>query len=154
MILTIISVGNQPSTWEIKGLDYYTKQLPKELKLNFINVKGQQHPKRSIDEVLRLESKLISSKIDKNSYIVCWDSKGKELNNHQFSKFFEQSMIENRKLYFIIGGSFGIPSDILEKSHKIISVSNFTFPHRLFKIVLVEQIYRSFSIINNLPYHK
>ena len=64
MILTIISVGNQPSTWEITGLDYYTKQLPKELKLNFINVKGQQHPKRSIEEVLRLESKLISSKID------------------------------------------------------------------------------------------
>jgi|TARA_Y100000389_G_C17264262_1_gene414608 23S rRNA (pseudouridine1915-N3)-methyltransferase len=154
MILSIISVGNQPSSWEQAGIEYYTKQFPKELNLKLTNVKGQQHPKRSKEEVLKLESKLISSKIDKNSYIVSWDSKGEKLNNDQLSKFFEQSMLENRKLDFIIGGSFGIPKDILKKSNKIISVSNFTFPHRLFKIILIEQIYRSFSIINKLPYHK
>ena len=154
MLLNIISVGNSPSSWESIGIEYYTKQIPKEVSLNFINVKGQQHPKRSIEEVLKLESKLISSKIDSNGYIVCWDSSGESLNNFEFSKFFEKSMLENRKLVFIIGGSFGIPKDILKKSNKIISVSNFTFPHRLFKIILIEQIYRSFSIINKLPYHK
>jgi 23S rRNA (pseudouridine1915-N3)-methyltransferase len=149
MLLNIISVGNQPSSWESTGIDYYAKQIPKEVSLNFINVKGQQHPKRSKEEVLKLESKLISSKIDTNGYIVSWDSGGETLNNIEFSKFFE-----NTKLYFIIGGSFGIPRDILDNSNKIISLSSFTLPHRLFKIVLIEQIYRSFSILKNLPYHK
>ena len=154
MLLNIISVGNQPSSWESTGIDYYAKQIPKEVSLNFINVKGQQHPKRSKEEVLKLESKLISSKIDTNGDIVSWDSGGETLNNIEFSKFFEKSMLENTKLYFIIGGSFGIPRDILDNSNKIISLSSFTLPHRLFKIVLIEQIYRSFSILKNLPYHK
>lgn len=154
MLLNIISVGNQPSSWELAGIEYYTKQLPKEIGLNFINVKGQQHPKRSTKEVLKLESKLIWSKIDSNGYIVCWDSSGETLNNFEFSKFFEKSMLENIKLYFIIGGSFGIPRDVLDKCNKIISISSLTMPHRLFKIVLVEQIFRSFSILKNLPYHK
>ena len=88
------------------------------------------------------------------TYIVCWDSSGESLNNFEFSKFFERSMLENMKLYFVIGGSFGIPRDILDKSNKTISISSFTLPHRLFKIVLIEQIYRSFSILKNLPYHK
>ena len=154
MLLNIISVGNQPSPWESTGIEYYTKQIPKEISLNFINVKGQQHPKRSIKEVLKLESKLISSKIDPNGYIVCWDSKGEMLDNFEFSKFFEKSLLQNIKLYFIIGGSFGLPLDILGKSNKIISISSLTLPHRLFKIVLLEQIFRSFSILKNLPYHK
>lgn len=154
MLLNIISVGNQPSSWESTGIDYYAKQIPKEVSLNFINVKGQQHPKRSKEEVLKLESKLILSKIDPNGYIVSWDSGGETLNNIEFSKFFEKSMLENTKLYFIIGGSFGISRDILDNSNKIISLSSFTLPHRLFKIVLIEQIYRSFSILKNLPYHK
>lgn len=154
MLLNIISVGNPPSSWETTGIEYYTKQIPKEVNLNFINIKGQQHPKRSTEEVLKLESKLISSKIDSNGYIVCWDAGGESLNNFEFSKFFEKSMLENMKLYFVIGGSFGISRDILDKSNKIISISSFTLPHRLFKIVLIEQIYRSFSILKNLPYHK
>ena len=63
MLLNIISVGNSPSSWESTGIEYYTKQIPKEVSLNFINVKGQQHPKRSTEEVLKLESKLIKFRL-------------------------------------------------------------------------------------------
>jgi 23S rRNA (pseudouridine1915-N3)-methyltransferase len=154
MVLNIISVGNKLTPWESQGIAYYQKQLSKNISLNFIDIKGQQHPKRSIDEIKKLESELILSKISDDDYIISWDSRGKRINSNEFSKFFENSMLENLRLNFIIGGSFGLPEKIIEISDKVFSASSFTFPHRLFRIILVEQIYRSFSIINKAPYHK
>jgi 23S rRNA (pseudouridine1915-N3)-methyltransferase len=149
MNLTIISIGNKLSPWELEGINYYTKQLKNKININFINIKGQQHPKRSIEEALKLESDHILKKIPDDSFLISWDSNGEE-----FSKVFEKSMIKNLKLCFVIGGSFGLDKNILNNSQKVLSASNFTFPHRLFRIILIEQIYRAFSIISNSPYHK
>ena len=154
MVLNIISVGNKLTPWESQGIEYYQKQLPQNISLNFIDIKGQQHPKRSIDEVKKLESELILNKISDGDYIISWDSRGKKIDSKEFSKIFEDSMLKSLKLNFIIGGSFGLPEKIIEISDKVFSASSFTFPHRLFRIILVEQIYRSFSIINKAPYHK
>ena len=109
MVLNIISVGNKLTSWESQGIEYYQKQLPKNISLNFIDIKGQQHPKRSIDEVKKLESELILNKISEGDYLISWDSRGKKVDSKEFSKFFEDSMLTNLKLNFIIGGSFGLP---------------------------------------------
>ena len=154
MNLTIISIGNKLSPWELDGINYYTKQLKNKININFINIKGQQHPKRSIEEVLKLESDQIIQKIPEESYLISWDSDGDGLCSEKFSKILENSMSNNLKICFVIGGSFGLDKNILKKSQKVLSASNFTFPHRLFRIILIEQIYRAFSIINNSPYHK
>jgi 23S rRNA (pseudouridine1915-N3)-methyltransferase len=154
MNLTIISIGNKLSPWELEGIDYYTKQLKNKINLNFINIKGHQHPKRSIEEALKLESDNIIKKIPDDSYLISWDSSGDKVCSKEFSKIFEKSMSGNLKICFIIGGSFGLGKSILQNSNKVLSASNFTFPHRLFRIILIEQIYRAFSIINNSPYHK
>jgi 23S rRNA (pseudouridine1915-N3)-methyltransferase len=63
-------------------------------------------------------------------------------------------MLNNLKICFVIGGSFGLSKSIIDRSDKVFAASYFTFPHRLFRIILIEQIYRAFSIINNAPYHK
>lgn len=154
MVLNIISVGNKLTSWESVGIDYYTKQLPKNLDLSFLDIKGQQHPKKSINEVLKRESEMIMAKIPEEFYVISFDSKGESYSSQEFSKLFEMSMMNNMKLSFIIGGSFGLSKEVINRSNKVISASNFTFPHRLFRIILVEQIYRSFSIINKAPYHK
>ena len=154
MNLTIISIGNKLSPWELEGINYYTKQLKNKIDINFINIKGQQHPKRSIEEVLKLESEYILKKIPDDSFLISWDSNGDMVDSKEFSKIFENSMINNLKLCFLIGGSFGLDKNILNNSQKVLSASNFTFPHRLFRIILIEQIYRAFSIISNSPYHK
>ena len=70
MNVFIISVGNKLNQWEHDGIDYYTKQISNQLVINFIDIKGQQHPKRSLNEVLKLESEQILKKIPKDSYIV------------------------------------------------------------------------------------
>ena len=154
MNLTIISIGNKLSPWELDGINYYTKQLKKKININFINIKGQQHPKRSIEEVLKLESDHILKKIPDDSFLISWDSSGDKVDSKEFSKVIENSMTNNLKLCLLIGGSFGLDKNILKNSQRVLSASNFTFPHRLFRIILIEQIYRAFSIINNSPYHK
>ena len=154
MNLSIISVGNKPNKWELEGINHYLKQLNNHVKIDFINVKGQQNPKRSIEEVIKLEADLILKKIPSDSFLILCDMAGDKISSSEFSKIFENSMINNLKLCFVIGGSFGLDKNILNNSQKVLSASNFTFPHRLFRIILIEQIYRAFSIISNSPYHK
>ena len=120
MNLTIISIGNKLSPWELEGIKYYTKQLKNKIDINFINIKGQQHPKRSIEEVLKLESEYILKKIPDNSFLISWDSSGDMVDSKEFSKIFENSMINNLKLCFVIGGSFGLDKNILNNSHPVI----------------------------------
>ena len=76
MNLTIISIGNKLSPWESEGINYFTKQLKNKIDINFINIKGQQHPKRSIEEVLKLESGYILKKIPDDSFLISLDSNG------------------------------------------------------------------------------
>ena len=154
MNLSIISVGNKPNKWELEGIEHYLKQLKNNIKINFINIKGQQNPKRTIDEVIKIESGLILEKIPSTSYLISWDIEGEKINSKELSMIFERSMQTNAKICFVIGDSFGLSKDIKNLSDKVISASNFTFPHRLFRIILIEQIYRAVSIINNMPYHK
>ncbi len=154
MNLSIISVGNKPNKWELEGINHYLKQLNNYVKIDFINVKGQQNPKRSTEEVIKLEADLILKKIPSDSYLIICDKAGDRVSSSEFSKIFENLMHENKKVCFVIGGSFGLSKDLKLISNKVLSASNFTFPHRLFRIILVEQIYRAISIINNTPYHK
>ena len=154
MNLSVISVGNKPNKWELEGVEHYLKQLKNNIKINFINIKGQQNPKRTIEEVIKIESDLILEKIPPSSYLISWDIEGEKINSKELSMIFERSMQINANICFVIGGSFGLSKDIKNLSDKVISASNFTFPHRLFRIILIEQIYRAVSIINNMPYHK
>ncbi len=154
MNLTIISVGNKPNKWELEGINHYLKQLKNNVRVDFINIKGQQNPKRSTAEVLKLEAELITQKIPSDSYLILCDMKGEKMSSRGLSMLFEKLIHQNLKICFVIGGSFGISENLKTKSNKMLSASNFTFPHRLFRIILVEQIYRAISIINNAPYHK
>lgn len=154
MLIKIISIGNKLNQWQSQGIEFYTKQLPKNLAIEFIDLKSQQNPNYSIEEVIQKESSLILSKISKNDFVVSWDSSGESVTSKNFSNFILKSQSSMSSILFIIGGSFGLSLEVKQRSNKILSASQFTFPHRLFRLLLVEQIYRAYTIINNMPYHK
>lgn len=154
MLIKIISIGNKLNLWQSQGIEFYTKQLPKNLAIEFIDLKSQQNPNYSIEEVIQKESSLILSKISKNDFVVSWDSSGESMTSKNFSNFILKSQSSMSSILFIIGGSFGLSLEVKQRSNKILSASQFTFPHRLFRLLLVEQIYRAHTIINNMPYHK
>ncbi len=154
MNIKIISIGNKPNKWELEGEKHYIKQLPKNINVNYLHIKGQQHPNMSKKEILQKESDLILSKISEKDYIVSWDVRGKSFDSEEFSAFLSKCTQAKKEIIFIIGGSFGLSEDILNKSNLILSASLLTFPHRLFRLILMEQIYRAYTIINKKPYHK
>jgi len=154
MLIKIISIGNKLNSWESESIEYYKKQLPKNFQIEFINLKSQQNPKYSTNEVIKNESKLLMSKISKDDFVVAWDSMGKQNNSEEFSYFLKSFEKTNQNICFVIGGSFGLSQDIKNNADKIFSASLLTFPHRLFRLILVEQIYRAHTILTNMPYHK
>ena len=153
MIIKIISIGNKLNKWESETIDFYLKQLPKNIKVDFVDLKSQQNPNYSNKEVIDKESQLIKSKISDKDFVIAWDRSGEQISSKAFSELiFKHREINN--ICFIIGGSFGLSSNILKRSNQILSASLFTFPHKLFRLIMVEQIYRAHTIINNMPYHK
>jgi 23S rRNA (pseudouridine1915-N3)-methyltransferase len=154
MLIRVISVGNKPNQWESKGIEFYIKQLPKNLSIDFINLKSQQNPNLTLNEVLDRESSLILSKISKNDFVISWDLDGNNIGSKDFSNFILDCQKLRKKIIFIVGGSFGLSPNVIKRSDKVFSASKLTFPHRIFRLLLVEQIYRAHTIISNMPYHK
>ena len=148
MIIKIISIGNKLNKWESDTIDFYLKQLPKNIKVDFVDLKSQQNPNYSIKEVIKKESQLINSKISDKDFVIAWDSNGEQISSEAFSKLIFKHREINNNISFIIGGSFGLSSNILNRSNQILSASLFTFPHKLFRLIIVEQIYRAHTIIN------
>jgi len=101
------------------------------------------------------EAQLLGKKIGSNSYLVSLDANGEEWTSEGFAGFFEKMMNRgSSEIIFLGGGYLGIPGVLLDRSDVSLSLSRLTLPHELARVVLLEQIYRSFSIIRGLPYHR
>lgn len=143
MKLNIIAIGSL--TKEYQNLyDSYLKKISFFASINLIQIKEIKNP--NIDLKIEKETKLILKKIPKNSKVYYLSLSGKKVNSIQFS-----NLIDEDNITFIIGGSNGVDERCFINK---ISFSDLTFPHQLFRVMLVEQIYRSFTIKNNIEYHK
>jgi len=153
LIIKIISIGSQPSK-EINNLiDSYSHKISTYSKIEWINLQLKSKDK-NIKIKKELESQNILSKIDSNAFVISLDEKGQTFSSVEMSQQLEKIMLNHSNINFIIGGADGLDQAVLDKSNLVMSLSNLTLPHQLVKVFLIEQIYRSYSIINNLPYHR
>lgn len=106
------------------------------------------------DPIYTKEITNLNSMINMKDYNVALDLRGEKLSSEEFANFVDKTLVINSNITFIIGPSDGLNEEILNKCNKIISFSNLTFPHGLFRGILLEQIYRAFKIIHNETYHK
>ena len=153
MIIKIISIGSQPQKEINQLIESYTQKISAYSKVEWINLQLKLKDK-NIKIKKELESQNILSKIDSNAFIVSLDEKGQTFSSVELSQRVEKIMLNHSNINFIIGGADGLDQGILEKSNLVMSLSHLTLPHQLVKVFLIEQIYRSYSIINNLPYHR
>jgi 23S rRNA (pseudouridine1915-N3)-methyltransferase len=153
LIIKIISIGSQPQKEINQLIDSYTQKVSAYSKVEWINLQLKLKDK-NIKIKKELESQNILSKIDSNAFIVSLDEKGQTFSSVELSQQVEKIMLNHSNINFIIGGADGLDQRILEKSNLVMSLSYLTLPHQLVKVFLIEQIYRSYSIINNLPYHR
>ena len=159
MEINIISVGKIKEDYFKKAIEEYEKRLKAYCRVNFIELKDESEGKNlsdyAFDIMLHLEAKRILEKIKERSFIIVLDILGRSIDSVEFSKKINDIMLDGiSSIDFIIGGSLGISQEVKDKANYSLSFSKFTFPHKLMKVILMEQIYRAFTIINNKTYHK
>lgn len=144
-MIKIICVGSLKEQYLKDLVNDYHKRINKYHKLEIIEVK---------DSDILDEGTLILKNIKPNEYVICLSINGKDYDTLSFTDTIDKTMQINSNITFVIGGSNGISNKVIERSDKQISFSKLTFPHGLFRGILLEQIYRSFKILNNESYHK
>lgn len=148
-MIKIICVGKVKERFFNEAIKEYQKRIVKYTKLEIIEVPDFNY---DVLKTINEEGKKILSKINDKDFVVTLEIAGKPLSSMEFSGFIDKNISKN--ITFVIGGSYGLCDDVIKRSNYSLSFSNLTFPHQLFRIMLLEQIYRSFKIINNESYHK
>ena len=159
MNIAIISVGKLKEKYLKMGIEEYTKRLGSYAKIDLIEVADEKAPENLSDAdmeiVKKKEGDRILTKIGADVYVVALAIEGKMKTSEQLAADMESLMTYGRsKIAFVIGGSLGLHDDVMKRADEKLSFSKMTLPHQLMKLVLVEQIYRSFRIMKNEPYHK
>ena len=139
MNVLVYSINPSKNKILLPAINEYSKRIKYFVNFKFIEVKS-----------LKLEH----IKKFKNKFIFALDEDGELLNSLEFANKIRDFMEDNLDIVFIVGDANGLPSDVIKNSNMVLSLSKLTLPHLLARVVLIEQLYRSFSIINNIPYHK
>lgn len=153
-LINIIAVGKLKKD-EYKTLaDDYLKRIGRFQKINLMEVKDEDCDADS-ELAVKKEGEAILAKLPKGSYVIACDPRGVKMSSEAFAAKFENlynSSVNN--ICFVIGGSAGLSDDVRAKADMLLSFSDFTFAHNLFRVILTEQIYRAHKIINHETYHK
>ena len=144
-MIKIICVGKIKEKFYVDAINEYKKRLSKYTKLEIIELQ---------DSDILKEKELILKNINFKDYNIALAIEGKEYTSVELANHIDKIQNINSNITFIIGGSDGIDSEIKEKVNELISFSKLTFPHQLFRVILLEQIYRCFKINSNETYHK
>ena len=144
-MIKIITVGKIKENYLKEAINDYQKRINKYHKLEIIEIED--------DNIINEKDRILKH-INKKDYLIALDIQGTELTSIELSKKLDNIFINNSNITFIIGGSNGIHDSIKNIVNYKLSFSKMTFPHQLFRLILLEQIYRSFKILNNETYHK
>jgi len=159
MNVTILCVGKIKEAFFRGGIDEYSKRLSRYIKLSIIEVADEKTPDNASDaenlKIKSIEGERLLSKIKPTDYVCALAIDGKMYSSEEFSDYLAQAQIISKgNLVFIIGGSLGLSDEVLKRADAKISFSKMTFPHQLMRVILLEQIYRGYRIMNKEPYHK
>ncbi len=159
MKIDIICAGKIKEKFFTDAIGEYSKRLSRYCDLDIVQVKDENAPESLSDEqmkqILKLEGERILQKIPQRTYLIALDIDGKEMSSEAMSEKLSDLMVsEQGRFTFVIGGSLGLWDEIKKKADLRLSFSKMTFPHQLMRVILLEQIYRCFRIMNHEPYHK
>lgn len=159
MKITILCVGKVKEKFYQQAIGEFEKRLSRYCKLNIIEVPDEktieQASETEITMIKDKEGERILKNIKEDGYVICLAINGKQLDSVELSNKMDELFVRGHsQVYFVIGGSLGLADEVLKRADYKLSFSKMTFPHQLMRVILLEQIYRSFRISNNEPYHK
>lgn len=159
MKITLITVGKIKEKYLKDAIAEYTKRLSKYCKLEIVEVADEKTPDNAsevVEDAIRAkEAERILKYVKDDAYVITLEIQGKQLNSEELAEKIDKLGIQGTShIVFIIGGSIGLGEAVLKKSNYALSFSKMTFPHQLMRVILLEQVYRSYRIISGEPYHK
>lgn len=159
MNIYIITVGKLKEKYLKSAIDEYSKRLSRYCKLNILEVPDEKTPDNASEKEEQLikekEGEAVLKNIKDNYHVIALDLQGKMHTSEEFSSYIHNQTIRGKSdIAFIIGGSLGLSKEVLARADYKLSFSKMTFPHQLFRVMLLEQIYRGFRIMKGEPYHK
>ena len=159
MKITILCVRKVKEKFYQDAIKEFQKRMSRYCKLDIVEVADEKTQEQSSDLEIQIikdkEGERLLKHIKEDAYIICLAIDGKQLDSVELSEKMNQLFVTgNSHICFVIGGSLGISDNVLKRANYKLSFSKMTFPHQLMRVILLEQIYRSFRIMNNEPYHK
>lgn len=159
MKITVITVGKIKEKYLKDAIAEYSKRLSKYCKLEIIEVADEKTPDNASevveDSIRSKEGERILKYVKDDAYVITLEIGGKQLTSEELADKIDKLGVQRTShIIFIIGGSIGLGKEVLNKSNYALSFSKMTFPHQLMRVILLEQVYRSYRIISNEPYHK
>ena len=159
MEIRIVTVGKIKEKYLNDGIAEYAKRLRRYCKLTFCQVTDEKTPDKASDalneQIKNTEAQRLMKQIREQDYVIALALDGKMLDSIELSQKISRLGVEGKSsIAFVIGGSLGLGDEVLRRADYKLSFSKMTFPHQLMQMILLEQIYRSYRIMNNEPYHK
>ena len=151
-MIKLICVGKIKEKYLNEAIDEYKKRLSKYTKLDIVELPDSSY--NEIDKVIKEEGKLILKHLKETDNVIVLDINGQELSSVELTNKLCTLESHNSNMTFIIGGSYGLSEKVKTRANYKLSFSKLTFPHQLFRVMLLEQIYRTYKIRNNENYHK
>jgi 23S rRNA (pseudouridine1915-N3)-methyltransferase len=151
----LIAVGQKMPAWVDQACADFLKRLPRELQLNTIEVPLLKRGKNpDIQRIVRDESRKVLDAIPTGCSLVALDVKGNRISTEKLATTLDNWMQQGQDIAIVIGGPDGLSNELLQQADQAVSLSDMTFPHPLVRVIIVEQLYRAWSILNNHPYHR
>ncbi len=159
MNITLYTVGKIKESFYRQAIDEYAKRLSRYCKLKIVEVADEKTPDHAGEaltaQIKEKEGERLLARIREDTYLVALAINGKKMDSVAFSEKIHSLGLHGRsEIGFVIGGSLGLSDAVLRRSDLLLSFSDMTFPHQLMRVVLLEQIYRAYRIMNHEPYHK
>jgi len=155
MQINLISIGNRMPGWVQQGYEEYAKRLPRECELVIKEIAmGRRSKNSDIARLLKEEGELMIAAIPKGARIVTLDIPGKVWTTPELAEALQRWLAGGQPLALLVGGPEGLSDMVKQVAHESWSLSKLTFPHPLVRILVAEQLYRAWTLLNNHPYHR
>ncbi len=155
MNIRLLALGHKMPSWVDSAFNIYNQRLPTHLKIELIEISPVQRQKnKSSSQIKALEAEALSKYLLAGDLHIVLDEQGQLVTTKDIAKALDSWQMMGRNVNVIIGGADGLDHTIKQQAHQIWSLSRLTFPHQLVRVIIVEQIYRAYSLLINHPYHR
>lgn len=154
MKLVIVAVGQRVPDWAQLAYDDYAKRFPPDLRVELKAVKTEPRGSKTLATLLALERERIQAALPKGARVVVLDERGTSLTTQALAQQLQQWQLSGDDVALVIGGPDGLEPALRESAHQRIRLSDLTLPHAMVRVLLIEQLYRAWSVNANHPYHR